>query len=257
MAGMALVIPPAVNFPSPLVAVPIRDWTTPPPEGRRAVPVYIDWSLHGGTAKCVTLDAGGNTYAPLSRICALAIDNSQSGADVTIVFPDTMATLAVPAGAELTAEALTNGTAMYVIAPNAIAGDATSIAIHNTLPPPFAMPRLNNQSAVAVFGAALATGTSAILAAGINGTIGNLSVIISAANPAAASAMAWRIQDGASSPNTIAVGNATFPISAYTMAPVVQLSNLNVRFTNGLNLVQSGSFSTNGTIYVNLYYRTP
>src|SRR4051812_21854302 len=128
---MPLLIPQPTNYPSPLVAVPslMQD---EPKEGRKQVPCEILWNIMGGTTKCIAFNLKNNATLEISQISTLKVDNSQSAADVTFIFPDTSDTVTIPAGTPLAVvPVFSNAVQFYVSAPAALVGDVTRFQILN------------------------------------------------------------------------------------------------------------------------------
>lgn len=142
---MSILVPAAVNYPSPLVALPSKMMNQEPPEGRMQIPITVDWATMGGANNCVAFNFQNNATLPMSKISALSVDNSDCGMDVRFVFPDTGETITVPAlTPKLIIEIPTNGTSFYLVGTLNLQieepGDQTRFSILNYVPPPIAVP---------------------------------------------------------------------------------------------------------------------
>lgn len=248
---MPLIVPVSVNYPGPLVSMPDR-WPITPPEGPRSVGLYIAWGTMGGGEKSVAVDVGGNAPASISQIVALTVDNSQSGADVSFLFTDIQQTVTVPAYESGTFPVFTAGTAFYISAPSALAIDATSVVVHNVVPPIGSVPKTEFQAVAVVSGAAPTTGTTQIIAAGVTGSISALQVGL-AVNATAAWSSDILLQDG--NGNNIAYAEADG--TGYLTMQMLNLTNMQVRFQNGLKAVVTSTGAPGGAYAINIYYRTP
>jgi hypothetical protein len=260
---MSLQIPPSANYPDVLISVPAR-WANPPVEGNRMVQCSAKWGTMGGAGpqKTITFQMANNANINFRQIVALSVDNSQNGCDVQFLFPDTGETLTIPAGnPKVICPVFTNATEFWLTSgfnsQVLVAGDVTNFSIHNSLPPPIAVPTSEEQN-VATAAAAVADGTTPVqlIAAGVNGTLEGISVY--RASPASGisgpAAQTWAIQDGTGktfASGTFAGGN----LSSWNVLLHNQ-TNIRGRFTNGLVFVQSGG-NLGGTYSINTPYRTP
>jgi hypothetical protein len=250
---MPLAIPPAVNYPSPLIALPTK-WENTPPEGPMIVPCEIDWGIMGGSNNNVSINMQNNAVLNFSQIVALSVDNSNCGADVQFVFPDTTETMTVPAYTpKLIIPVFTNQTQFFVYAPLAQSEDITRFSIHNTLPPPIAVPVTAEQNIAGVAGVNISAGTTQIVPANISGTLETMIVFVSMTTSAIIN---FNIQDGNGA--VIATAQLPGPLSGNAYVEPIDLQNVRVRFQNGIKLViTTPTGSTDGSVMVNLYYRTP
>lgn len=256
---MPLTIPPAVNYPSPLTAVPSRIGMEPS-EGRKSIPCEIDWSSMGGAEKCVSLNFQNNATLEISQVCALKIDNSACGADIEFIFPDTGETVSIPAySPDDILPVFTNQKMFFISSPNSQTGDVTRFQILNFVPPPIAVPTSVAQSAVVDTAIPLAIGTTALLGATISGTVQAISIAASIYTATNFNEQ-FNIKDG-SGKNIAGAGVAGNGTAANYIFDglLFTLSGLDVRFTQGLNFVQAGSAPGDAFsfAYVNVYYRTP
>ena len=249
---MPLTIPPFNQYQSPIV--PLRGlWNSAPPEGDKFITAEIDW-LVTTTQQAVQFAVSANSPVSFSQIVALAVDNSRSGADVDFVFSDSGFVLTVPAHNQLVAPVFTNGLMFYVVANGAVASDITTFQVLNSMPPPVAWQPTVEQNHANVAGIGLAAGTTAIVPAGVNGTLDTFSISVEVNEGAAAGVAQLQLNDGAAhalwSGTINAAANAvqTFPFN---------ISGLSLRFFNGINFVIAGSTLTGGLAIVNVYYSTP
>jgi hypothetical protein len=251
---MSINIPPAVNYPSPLIQLPTR-WQNIPTEGPKMIPLEVDWVTMGGTGHCVSVNVGNNATLNFSQIVALDVDNSQCGSDVAFVFPDGPTQLVVPAYEGGVFPVFTGSTSFYVVALSEEPSDVTKFILLNQMPPVLVIPKGQFQD-IAAFAGIVATGpsTTPIIPAGVSGTLEQISLVI-VFNSTAASNVSGNLSDG----NGVVI--ATFGAAAATGQlnfQALNLDNISVRFGNGLNLVYTAtSYPTGGELVVNVYYRTP
>lgn len=252
-------VPPAVNYPNPLVALVAR-YLNPPREGNRMIPVEIDWGTMGGASHCVAINLQNNATLEFSQIIALAVDNSDCGADVRFVFPDTGETTTIPAGSPKTIiEVFTNQVQFFVVAgfnsETVLANDSTRFSIHNSLPPPISVP-ISVEQESAVFNAINADGATMtqLVPATVSGTLQGIQVLRT--SPFANSgAQAFLIKDGTGK----VITGGTFDSDSGTVsfdAIILDLNPMNVRFSQGLQMLQSG-VNVGGKYCVNLLFRIP
>lgn len=261
---MALTVLPAVNYQSPLNAVPTRVGAEPK-EGRKIIPVEIDWGTMGGPNNTVSLNLQNNATLEFSQIIALSVDNSQCGGDIQFIFPDTTVTLTIPAYSPATiVEVFTNQTQFYVTNLGEETEDITRFSILNFLPPPIAVPTTQEQTVGSSAGISSASGTggaTVLLASTINGTIKNIFINWFTRTTASAN---WSISDGTG--KVIATGEVlggqteaggTPSIQDFAVT-VLDWQDISVRFQGGLNF-NIGSPSSAGPSFFNvaLLYRTP
>lgn len=247
-------LPGGAAFPN----LPSRSFLDPN-EGRRYIPVEIDWDGAGTTFQ---VNAQGLTTQPFSQIVMLDVDNSASGSAVTFYFPDSSDTLVVPAGSGGLFPVFTSALNFYVAAPSALASDVTRFRILNYRQEPIANPppQFTNTAAVTGFSA---VGTTALLAAGISGTLSGYSMFGNAINPTAIAVnpnWAGNLVD-----HTSGVVLDRFFVSLNTGATAAfngvlwNVTNCQIRFSGGLDLVvptqNLGAGNVQGV--VSLRYRTP
>lgn len=267
---MAIVIPgTAVNYPNALLAVGLKNSCVPvgqnPVNGPQCIPVEIDWGSMGGANSIVGFNIGnaGGTRA-FQDLCALQVDNSGCGADIQFVFTDTQTTYTVPAYEPyVLIPIFTKSLQFYCI--SQINGeiiettDITRFTMFNFVPPPVVVPASQEQDTSAVSAIAGAVGTTAIIPSGTNGTL-NV-VYVNYASPfgglPAAGEMTWQLKDG--SGKVLWTGQMGGGISSAWNVILANLSDLDMRFTNGVNFVQAlaGGAAIGGAFNVVLGYRTP
>jgi hypothetical protein len=267
---MAIVIPGnAVNFPQALLAVGLKASTVPvgqtPINGPQCIPVEVDWGTMGGTDKIVGFNIGnaGGTRS-FADLCAIQVDNSQNGADIEFIFTDTQTTYTVPAYEPyalfpIFTKALQFYCVSQIDGELVEATDITRFTLFNFVPPPVVLPASQEQDTSAVSAIAGAVGTTAVIAAGINGTI-NV-VYVNYASPfgglPAAGEMTWKLVDG--SGKVLWTGQMGGGISSAWNVILANLSGVAFRFQNGINLVQTlaGGAAIGGAFNVVLGYRQP
>jgi hypothetical protein len=257
-----LIIPPAVNYPSPLTAIPsfMQDQ---PKEGRMQVPVEILWGVMGGASKTVSINLQNNAALNISQISTLKVDNSQSGGDVVFIFPDTSDTVTIPAGAPLAVvPVFSNSVQFFVSAPNATAADVTRFQILNYQTFPADVPA-TVEAQTASSGGTLVNGGGPVsiqlAPAGINGTLETLKLSISVPNaPAANTQTAITVKDGN---NNVFINGWNFALPSGATSPVLPLIDFNAanwRFANGL-IMQFAAGGGAGSFIANTFvdYHTP
>jgi hypothetical protein len=232
---------------------PLRGlWRTPPEEGPRFVNAEIAWGTLGGTPPINTVQfaLSGNSPVAFSQIVAMSVDNSRCGGSVDFLYPDSGFVLTVPAYNQGVYPVFTNALMFYAIAQGAVAPDVTIIQILNSMPPPVAIQPSSEQQNVSVsVGNGPANGTVAVVPAGVSGTLNGFTVLAAPVAPSGSTALAQLID-----------GTGKVLWSGTLVAPANladNMTNLHVRFQNGINLVISGSTLTSGDISVNVYYAVP
>lgn len=251
-------IPPAMNLPDNLVAVPsimFRD----PVEGKQSTTQVIDWSIPiGKNLTTISVNLQNNATMNFSQICGLIIDNSACGSDITFMFPDTDVTITIPAYAPFTVlDVSTQQTQFFVVAHSPIVGDLTRYSILNFAPPPVAVPVSIQQLVVSVMSIPLnGVATTPIVLPGVNGSLRTLNVTAGWNAAPGPFNDALVLEDGTGAVLWAAnvLGDATPPGGTILLA---DLTGLSTRFSNGVSLIQTGGFATGGTVDVNFYYRIP
>lgn len=252
---MSLNIPPAVNYPSPLVAVPVK-WDKEPPEGSMLVNLQINWGTMGGANNCINVNMQNNATLNFSQIVALSVDNSQCAADITFVFPDTGETTTIPGyEPKVIVPVFTNQTQFFIQSPSAQPEDSTNFSLLNTLPPPITVPVSEEQETVSFNNLAANGATAYTLIPGtVSGTVEGIHVLRTSPT-ASAGFQTFVILDG----NSKVISGGQFDIASATADSNVVLLNLNpmhVRFNDGLFFDQGG-VDVGGAYCVTILYRTP
>lgn len=237
-----------------------------PTEGRRVIPLNISWNTADGDAinNATHINLQGRvTQADFSRIRALFVDNSQSGADVTIIFIDTQWQVTIPAGKADLVPVSSGRLDFYVVANMATANDKTFMQAFNYMPPAFDISRPDFQTVASSVAVGITTASNPnLIAAGINGTIRNLTVQLGGAvgGGGGAGSVLVFLQDGQATPQVVqtsliglAIGQVAPPALLFSQ------SSMSVRFVNGLtiNVVPSGTAFASGSVIVNASYRVP
>lgn len=252
---MSFTIPPAKNYASPLVAVP-TNYGDVPPEGAHLINCEILWGTMSSVAdRCVNINLQNNATMNFSQISALSVDNSQCSTDIVFVFPDTGETTTFPAYSPKTIlEVFTHQTQFFVVAKGALATDVSRFSIHNTVPPPIAVPISVEQQVAAANNITADGATGAqVIPMTINGTIEAISV--SRTGPiASANNQSFSIVDGAL--QVIAVGTFSSQAPQTVNVLLLNLTDIHVRFSGGLQFLQAGT-NVGGFYAVNIYYRNP
>jgi len=253
---MTLSVPPSINYQSPLTAVPTK-WDRTPSEGSKLIPCEVDWGTMGGPSNCVSFNLQNNATLNFSQIVALSIDNSACGSDIEFIFPDTTETLSIPAYSPKTiVPVFTNQTQFWLSCPNAESEDITRFSILNSLPPPIAVPTTQEQSVASSGSININTGSgnSTLIASTISGTIESIQVEAQIYSSPGVGYVIWILEDGNS--NIIARGNEVVNGGQLCFAPFM-LSDLRVRFQNGVKFVWTATPPGSAQYNINLYYRTP
>lgn len=249
-------IPPSVNYASPLVAIP-NVLTSPPREGNMQVPCEIDWGSMGGASNCVLVNLQNNATLEISQICALKVDNSACSGDVAFIFPDTQDTILVPAYTPATVfPVFSHQTQFYVSSPNASPIGVTRFQILNFYPFPADIPATAAQLTTSSLGVLLtATGTTQVIASTISGTLEGL-VVNALMNTGGVNNVAnYNIQDGTGS---VKIAGQIPGVATTQTINLLNLTNLNIHFVNGLNFVVSASnLTASCTASILALYRTP
>lgn len=262
----ALSVPPARRYSDQIVSLPDPWQVSNPPEGPRKIPLGINWATQGGPNNCVSFElyGGGNLSAnSWSKVAALSVDNSLCGATIRFSFPDCEETITIPAySPKVIVPVFSQSNVFYVEAIGlVIASDVSRFMLHNTVPPPIAIPTSQEQSVASVM-AVNVTGVALtqVVAAGINGTLEGGSISFSSTiNGTAFSTTGYVVKDGTGkvlAQLTWAMnGEADIPENA----EVWNVTGAHLRFQNGIVIQQSviyGAVDVN-QVYMNanLYYR--
>ncbi|HEY1881110.1 MAG TPA: hypothetical protein VGG68_14380 [Caulobacteraceae bacterium] len=257
---MPLLIPPAVNYPSPPISMPAF-WQREPNEGPRFIPLEIDWAIMGGALNCVALnlDNYGASVQNFTQIVALKVDNSACSADVQFIFPDTGDTVTIPGYSPcVIVPVFTNGRNLFVLLLGSeVASDVTRAQVHNSLPPPLVIPASDQAQLTATFSNIPMDGvtTTQLIPAAISGTLEAISLYAAANTVASAFSDQLTVQDGTA--KLIAVAQASVQTGGTIDALLLNSTQMRVVFTNGLQLLQAATGTPAGHIVANLLYRTP
>lgn len=255
---MSLQVPSAVNYPSPLNYV---RWAmkSPAPEGNAYISCEVDWATMGGASKAVTFNLQQNATQGFSQIVALVVDNSQCGADIQFIFTDSGDTLSVPAySPKIICPVFTASRTFYLLSAldsqEVLTSDVTRFLICNFVPPPIAVPTSLEQSIAAVGGISMATASTPLVPGTVSGTLESLflSLGVNAANSGDGT---WAVLDG----NGVLIAEGAISVSSGNKVNLTlcNLSNIRVRFANGLFVACTESAVLGATIAANAYYRTP
>jgi hypothetical protein len=250
---MPLTVPPFSQFQGNLF--PLRGlWNKRPPEGDYFVNAEIDWGSANTSA--IQFALSGNSPVAMSQIVALYVDNRRCGVDCDFLFPDSGFLLTVPAHAQGLFPVLTNALMFYAIGTGAAGADVTIVQILNSLPPPLALIISTAQNNVAITGInAAVNGTTPLVASTINGTLNTLAISVDLTAGATAGGVQLSILDGLGA--AVWANFFSVPASSTINIPI-NLTGLNLRFRNGLNLVVTASTNiTVGAVDVNAFYSTP
>lgn len=252
---MSLTIPPAPNYPNPVLSQPSAGMN-PPSEGPRVIALELDWDPTKNAA--FTVNCRINQAQDFSQIAGLAVDNSLCGSDVVFIFPDTQQTYTVPAYTPLAIfSVFTNQTQFYAIAKGALAIDVTRVAVLNFTPLPVVIPISQEQNTLISASIPIVDGSTTILGTGISGTLEDLSIGV--ANPQATGGANFNerieVQDGTG--KLLGAINYAGRPNDTTNEQLLNLSGIFSRFSGGIKVVMTGGSGGGGTLNVNAYYRVP
>lgn len=257
---MPLTIPPAVNYQSPLIALPSRIGAEPA-EGRKAVPCEINWVSMGGAQNCVAFNLQNNATLNVSQICALKVDNSACGMDVQFVFPDTGETIVIPAYSPTSiVPVFSNGTAFFVIGLGMETTDTTRFQILNYLPPPVSIPTTQEQSVSQLVSSAITLGgPTQVLSNAVSGTLEGAVMTASISNTIQAYDVNVIINDGTG--HNLLVGTVAGPANSSGQFTLFNVMPIALRFNQGITITiaagtQAPSAGT-GWLTGNFFYRAP
>lgn len=241
-------LPGGVN----LVVLPSQSFELPK-EGRRYIPIEIDWDGAGTTFQ---VNVQGSATQPFSQMVMFDVDNTSNGSQVTFFFPDSTDTLTVSAGSAGLFPIFTSGLLFYAASPTALASDVTRVRVLNyrqepdILPPPV----FNN---VAGSAAPPPAGTNILIPHNVSGTLTGYNIHFSGV-AAAAAISTWtgtlRFPGGA----TIDQGQAMAANGQSVNVVALSATNIAVRFSGGIDLVgvDSGNWQIEGLTY-SVFWRTP
>lgn len=246
---MPIVIPPFVQYQQPIV--PLRGlWNTKPKEGEFFANIEIVWG-ETTTGRALQILMSANSPVAFSQIVALYVDNRKCGYDVDFVFPDSNFTLTVPAYQQGLYPVFTNALMFYIVGAEGInEGNDTVVQVCNSLPPPVTFAPTSMQSTDAVSDVSLAAnGTTAVVPAGINGTLQGFTVTVNAGSTGTAT---LQLVDG-----TGKVLLARAIDMAQGDSQVITVTGISVRFANGLNFIVSNAAFTAAAADASVFYTTP
>lgn len=254
---MPISIPAFVQYQSPIV--PLRGlWNHAPPEGDQFVNCEIDW-LVSPPGSAVAFSLSGNSPVAISQIVAISVDNTRCGADLAFIFPDSGFILDISAGSDGIYPVFTNALTFYVSGasgPGVAIGDRTVFQILNSMPPPVPLPIGAHQTVNSLGGANIAVnGSNVIAGSPTSGTLKGITGSVVAIGGAATGAVILVMQDGAGA----ILWASSFGAGASQVANVpISVTGLNRRFSNGINLVVSGSTLGPGSVAtLNVYFTQP
>ena len=251
-------IPASINLGQLPTAIPSIMFKAPK-EGPKSVPYKINWSVPiARNVDCVSINMQDGGTLEFSQICGLIVDNSNCGSDLDFIFPDTDVTISVPAYTPYICLQVNSQQVQFFVRGLAILpGDFTSFSVLNYPPAPVAVPLTKQQQIAGVSNITLdGAAITQLVAATINGTLQNLNVSAAFTKPAAPFNDLIVIRDGTG--KTLWAAN----IAADSTMPgwtglIGDLQNISMRFSGGLQLVQTGGGAPGGTLNAMAYYVTP
>jgi hypothetical protein len=132
--------------------------------------------------------------------------------------------------------------------------DATRFAIHNSLPPPIAVPVTQEQQTASVTQVVIDGATPIqVVPAGVNGTLQAIQIFVSSPITTTGS-VKFTVQDGTG--KIIATTSVNGSVGNQLDQIILDLGPIAVRFTNGIKILQSG-VNFGGFLNCNIAYRTP
>ena len=265
---MSLIIPPAKNYQSPLVALR-SNLGRDPIEGPMQIPLEFDWTTMGAQSGTTNtwacyVNLQNLTTQAFSQICGLKVDNSLCGSDVEFIFTDTQEIVTVPAYCPLAVvPVFSAATQFYAVALSAQTGDVTRAQILNYVPPPVELTEMAERNFALTTGLPIGSVNQnlQVVPAGVYGTLEILQLNFAIpAGPAANSNGSIFVQDGN---GNYLVNSITLEAGPNTNTPgliILDLKDVKWRFQNGLKmnwLVGGGGWSNAGVLNVTAAYRTP
>lgn len=229
-----------------------------PVEGPMTIACEIDWGSMGGTNKCVSFNPATSPSNPqqISQILMLKIDNSECGADVQFIFPDTGDTVTVDAySPNLVTPVFTQGTFFYVLSPSAESEDITRFQILNFLAPPISEPSTFEQETAVFNDIENKNGTTQLIPDTVSGSIETLTVYVTVTDASATQSMTYELEDGNS--NVIAGAQVAITEGDAVNTMAISFQTCRIRFQQGLSLAIAGGGTQVGWVSVNVLYRTP
>lgn len=258
---MSILIPPAVNYPSPMITLNSRLLTVAP-EGPRSIPCEILWASMGGAAHCVSFNVQNISQSAFSQIVSLKIDNSQCGSDIQFIFTDTSEVVTIPAYSPLViVPVFTGQKQFFVVALGEEPVDITRFQLLNFVPPPIAVPTSQEQNNASANNVAI-TGSGAalqVIPLGVSGTLEDIQMSVAIVSATSAGASSFSLQDGSSPPKQLAWASVAGANAASFSANILSLSPAAIRFNNGVTLAQFGAWNPSGAAFLtyNILYRVP
>lgn len=223
-----------------------------PKEGKCYMPVNIAWDGNGTTEH---INLRGTASQPFSQIVMMAVDNSESGADISFYFPDTTFTLDVPAGSAGLFPVFTGQLDFYASSPAAISTDQTFIQVLNYRQEPVTNPAPESHSATGSGQFSLTTHSVQLLAT--SGTVTGYDVTVSATS-AAGGQVVIELHDSQGA--TIAEGGVTLLAGQSFNGPLLSLTGINYRVPQGVALIVtlvSGAFDAGSFVSATVFFRKP
>lgn len=248
------------NYPVNAVNVIGYDWNINPPGGPKRIPFSIAW----GGAEVVNNACTVNLTAKqgdFDRIRGMYVDNTQSGADIQIIFQQSGFEFTVAAGEKDYFAVAATELVFYVVSSMALATDATFFQVFNFTPFPMSTYKSVFMSGTHAAQISL-TGSSdtTLIAPPVNGTFtGGIIQVNAVSGGDATTLVTMAFKDG----NGNVIGEATLggaAIAAQIQTALVYIvSSVNVRFQNGLefSVAKAGTAFTGGFATANAYTRTP
>lgn len=230
-----------------------------PKEGRKSIPYVINWSRPiAAGLDTVLFNPQGNSPLEFSQIAGLIVDNSQCGASLDFIFPDTDVTISIPAYAPYTVlQVNSRAIQFYVRALGPLGSDVTSFAILNWSPMPVAVPPTNEQLVSQVAAISSTSGSSfQILPLGTTGTVEDFQAAFRILNSANSDSVSFRLTSLG-----MVIYERTVSVAAGQTVNITlaEFSSVAIRFPNGLEIsaLAAGPGLPGGFFSTTLLYRTP
>lgn len=252
---MAYKIPqPIKTFPGGAVLPVLPAYTyREPAEGKRYVPIEIDWDGNGTTYE---LNMQGLTTQTFSQLVMFDVDNSKSGAPVTFYFPDSSDTLVVPSESGGLFPVFTGGLTFYAAAPNAFVTDVTRLRALNYRQEPIALPPPEFSQTAAALNLT-AGGTTAILPPSVSGTLTSYNANLTMVGGGGVGSVQVALVDHATS-QVIDQGELITSGTNAVSGIILNTSDVAIRFAGGLDVVVTvGGVAPSFAANVAIRYRTP
>lgn len=248
---MPITIPPFDQYQAPIV--PLRGlWNSKPPEGDKCALCEVDW-LTTTRGRAVQFLFSANSPVALSQIVAVAVDNRGSGYDVDFVFPDSGFRLTIPAYNQGIYPVFTNALMFYLVAAvGVVVGNSTNFMVFNSMPPPVALFPTAMQTQDQVTSIDLGVlGSTQVIPVGTNGTLNGFIITL---NFSTTGTVGMQLIDGQ---GTILWSDSTTGVAGGSQT--VSISNLHIRFVNGVSFVINNTTFTSHAASgnVNLFFTSP